>query len=233
MASLEIGNFHFDLKIAQFYLSLHLYEEDGGYVGRFEYCTDLFEAETVERLSSNFPAVVTGHCQRPAAKDSEDSDVGGIGTESGGQRVERHAGRLSSACLMHELFEAQAGRTPERTALGGRRRRSRMPSWTSAPIASRRRYVHTVWAVANGSACASSGAPTWSPPCSASSRAGAAYVPLDPAFPAERLRFMAEDAELTLLVSSSIWRIVSLYRAHANCCWTATQHCSHHNPISG
>ncbi len=34
-------------------------------------------------------------------------------------------------------------------------------------------------------------------------RAGAAYVPLDPAFPQERLRFMAQDAELSLLVSTS------------------------------
>ena len=34
-------------------------------------------------------------------------------------------------------------------------------------------------------------------------KAGAAYVPLDPAFPQERLRFVAQDAELTLLVSTS------------------------------
>ena len=34
-------------------------------------------------------------------------------------------------------------------------------------------------------------------------KAGAAYVPLDPSFPEERLRFMAEDAQLALLVSSS------------------------------
>jgi amino acid adenylation domain-containing protein len=33
-------------------------------------------------------------------------------------------------------------------------------------------------------------------------RSGAAYVPLDPLFPAERLRFMADDAELSLLVST-------------------------------
>jgi len=34
-------------------------------------------------------------------------------------------------------------------------------------------------------------------------RAGAAYVPLDPGFPAERLRFMVEDAELSFLVSTA------------------------------
>jgi len=34
-------------------------------------------------------------------------------------------------------------------------------------------------------------------------KAGASYVPLDPGFPAERLRYMAEDAQLTLLVSTT------------------------------
>ena len=33
--------------------------------------------------------------------------------------------------------------------------------------------------------------------------AGAAYVPLDPAFPADRLRFMVEDAELTAILTTS------------------------------
>jgi amino acid adenylation domain-containing protein len=34
-------------------------------------------------------------------------------------------------------------------------------------------------------------------------KAGAAYVPLDPAYPAERLAYMAEDAQLALLVSET------------------------------
>ena len=34
-------------------------------------------------------------------------------------------------------------------------------------------------------------------------KAGAAYVPLDPSFPGDRLQFMAEDAELALLVSTT------------------------------
>ncbi len=33
---------------------------------------------------------------------------------------------------------------------------------------------------------------------------GAAYVPLDPAFPAERLRFMVQDAQLEVLISTSV-----------------------------
>jgi thioesterase domain-containing protein/acyl carrier protein len=53
-ADLEIGNFQIDLAFSQFDLSLHLHERAEGYLGRFEYSTDVFNADTVERLSSNF-----------------------------------------------------------------------------------------------------------------------------------------------------------------------------------
>jgi len=33
-------------------------------------------------------------------------------------------------------------------------------------------------------------------------KSGAAYVPLDPSFPADRLRFMADDAKIRLLISN-------------------------------
>ncbi|RZI83555.1 MAG: amino acid adenylation domain-containing protein, partial [Rubrivivax sp.] len=36
-------------------------------------------------------------------------------------------------------------------------------------------------------------------------KAGAAYVPLDPAYPADRLAYMAQDAKLALLISQSEW----------------------------
>jgi non-ribosomal peptide synthetase component F len=71
IGDLKIGNFHFDLKIAQFDLSLHLYEEVGGYLGRFEYCTDLFYAETVGRLSSNFEQVLHAIVRDPQQRISQ------------------------------------------------------------------------------------------------------------------------------------------------------------------
>jgi non-ribosomal peptide synthetase component F len=38
-------------------------------------------------------------------------------------------------------------------------------------------------------------------------KSGAAYLPLDPAYPAERLRFIAEDAGITLLISDAKLRV--------------------------
>ena len=52
----------------------------------------------------------------------------------------------------------------------------------------------------DGSPSGSTAPPGWSPPSWRCSRPGAAYVPLDPAYPAERLAFALEDSGATLLV---------------------------------
>jgi thioesterase domain-containing protein len=55
IGELSIAPFDFELKSTQVDLALHLYDQpDGGILGRFQYCTDLFAAETVEGLSLNF-----------------------------------------------------------------------------------------------------------------------------------------------------------------------------------
>src|SRR5262249_7530731 len=53
-ADLEIGSFPINHAFSQFDLSLHLYGQADGYLGRFEYSTDVFKAATVEGLSSTF-----------------------------------------------------------------------------------------------------------------------------------------------------------------------------------
>jgi len=70
LGELEVSTYHFDLKFAQFDLSLHLYEGAGGYSGRFEYCTDLFHADTMERLSLNFMHLLEEIVRDPEQKIS-------------------------------------------------------------------------------------------------------------------------------------------------------------------
>ena len=54
LGELEIRNFRIDYAFSQFDLSLHLYEQAEGYVGRFEYSTELFDGATVEKISADF-----------------------------------------------------------------------------------------------------------------------------------------------------------------------------------
>jgi 3-oxoacyl-(acyl-carrier-protein) synthase len=54
LGDLQLEPYDIDYRFAQFDLSLHLYERNGGYRGRFEYSTEVFLRETIERLSANF-----------------------------------------------------------------------------------------------------------------------------------------------------------------------------------
>ena len=84
--------------------------------GALEYSTDLFDAATIARLAGHLQALLeavvapipTGGCRElPLLTEAERHQVL-VG-------VERHRGGLSRAArCVHQLFEAQAARTPTR-----------------------------------------------------------------------------------------------------------------------
>src|ERR1022692_512096 len=99
---------------------------------------------------------------------------------------------------MHKLFEAQALRTPERTAVKAGAR-----SLSYADLDARaNRLAQTLRARGIGRGARVGLCLERSTDMLAAVlavlKSGAAYVPLDPSFPAERLHYMAEDAELAL-----------------------------------
>lgn len=68
LGGLNVEPYDIDYKFSQFDLSLHLYERPEGYRGRFEYSTDVFAHETVERLAANFLHLLedaAAHPERP------------------------------------------------------------------------------------------------------------------------------------------------------------------------
>jgi amino acid adenylation domain-containing protein len=105
--------------------------------------------------------------------------------------------------LMQELFEAQAAHAPERTAV---RIGATVLSYAELEVRARRlAQALRARGVGRGhrvGLCLERDADMLAAVLGVL-KAGAAYVPLDPSFPQERLRFMAEDAQLALLVSTS------------------------------
>ena len=203
IGDLEIGGFRSDLKFCQFDLSLHLYEEAGGYLGQFVYCTDLFHAATVERLAANFLELLHAIARNPQQRMSKlpilaAAERKRLLNEWNNTEVEFPANRL-----MHELFEAQLECTPARTAVV-----AGTSTLTYAGLNTRAtRLAHALRSRGVGRGqrvglCVERGADMLAAVLGIL-KAGAAYVPLDPSFPEDRLRFMAEDAQLALLVSTT------------------------------
>ncbi|HEU4533135.1 MAG TPA: condensation domain-containing protein, partial [Polyangiaceae bacterium] len=71
VAGLEMLPFEVDPGSAQFDLSLHMALDPTGLSASFEYSTDLFESQTVDRMAVEFCALLEGVVARPAARLSE------------------------------------------------------------------------------------------------------------------------------------------------------------------
>ncbi|MCA1614249.1 MAG: condensation domain-containing protein, partial [Acidobacteria bacterium] len=102
---------------SKFDLLFALHEEAGGMGGIMEYSTDIFDASTVERMLAQFGMLLAGIAADPQLRISELQLL----TEAERRRVLVEWNGESSdyprALSLAELFESQAGRTPEGVAV--------------------------------------------------------------------------------------------------------------------
>ena len=111
LAALPLGP-----KAAQFDLTLTMAVAEGGIAGAFDYSLDLFEAATVERTAAHFLVLLEDIVRRPDAPVS----LLRVLPESERQQLRAwHTTQLARPGeeTIHQLFEAQAERTPDACAV--------------------------------------------------------------------------------------------------------------------
>ncbi|MGJ7904487.1 amino acid adenylation domain-containing protein [Lysobacter sp. 1R34A] len=203
-----------------FDLSLELIEHDGGLDGSLEYANDLFDAATVERWSQHLQTLLqamAGDDQRRISGlsllSADDrrlvlerfNEVGGDAPAAG------HEGRT-----VHGLFEAQVARDPQATAV------EYEGSALSYGELNRRanRVAHRLIALGVApddrvAICVERGLDAVVAVFGVL-KAGAAYVPLDPAYPPERLAYLVGDsAPKALLTQNALREAAWSLDAHA------------------
>ncbi|HVG20470.1 MAG TPA: amino acid adenylation domain-containing protein, partial [Blastocatellia bacterium] len=201
LRALNLESMALERRVAQFDLSLSVVEAQEEIVASLEYNTDLFDASTVERMADHFHTLVEAIACDPSGRVSD------LPLMTLAQRRQLLAewndtgqGRREDRCI-HELFEAQAGRTPDADAIvfGDLRltyreldeRANRLadalrglgvgPEARVALLLERSiEMVVGVFAIL---------------------KAGAAYVPLGTTLPAERLAFMLEDSQAEVVLT--------------------------------
>jgi len=185
----------------QFDLVMSMYEIDGELYGSADYATDLFDRTTIDRLLGHFTQLLAS-----AAVDSGQA-LGDLPLWSPAQRhqlrVEWNDTGGVRSDLVLESFAAQVAARPEATAVvavedGTRQLTYRQLDAQARRIAARLRHLE----VGPGSVVGVLGGR--SPETVAAIwgvlRAGAAYLPLDPDYPDDRLAFMVEDSGAALLL---------------------------------
>ena len=141
-----------------------------------------------------------GDGRRPARRPSGGVAAARRRARAGAGGLERHRRRLPAGARVHELFAAQAARTPDAVAVAGAGGAPPTPSWTAPARLAHRPAGRGVGPEARVGLCVERG-PELRRGCSGL-RAGGAYVPLDPDYPAERLAYMVGDSGIALVLTA-------------------------------
>jgi amino acid adenylation domain-containing protein len=217
-------------------IALNLLERDGEIYGRFEYSTELFEAATITRMGRHLENLLQAALEDPDRRLNALPMLGGAERELmlGGWNATRT--ETPDTCI-HQLVEAQAARTPAATALSfeGQQltydelnRRANMVAHHLlrsgiGPESLVAIYVERSLEMIVG--------------LLGILKAGAAYVPLDPAYPRERIAFMLDDAQVAaVLTTKSLRRRLPSYPAPIICLdseWATIARAPQHDPSAG
>ena len=184
-------------------LQLQMQDRLNGLAAYFTYSLDLFDAATVVRMAGHFWKLLESIVENP------DESVWRLPLLTDAERnrlvIEWNNTGMDyprDRCV-HELFEAQAARTPNATAVVfGKesltygeleRRANQLANHLIRLGASPDGLVGICLERGLGMVVGLLGI----------LKAGAAYVPLDPAYPRDRIRFMLENAEVPLLLTQA------------------------------
>ena len=186
---------------SMFDLTLYLVEGPEGLSARFEYNTDLFANDTIERMASHFLKLLEGIVVDPESRISDLPIL--LAAEQHRILVEwnhTQADYPKDSCI-HGLFEAQAARTPDAVAVvfGNQRLTYRELNSRANQLAHRLGKCGVGPEVLVGVCVERS--PEMLVAVLGVLKSGGAYVPLDPAFPATRLSLILEDANVRVLVT--------------------------------
>ena len=209
LPGLAVGFVETEYPVAKFDLTLSIAEQGGQFHCSWEYATDLFEAETVERMAAHFEALLDALALNPQQA------IGSVPmlTEAEVRQLQAWndtATDYPKDKTLVDLFEAQVERTPDNIAIvfEGQSLTYRQLNAQANQLA---HYLLSL-AKPDGQPLLS-GNPLIAIAVERSLdmiigllailKAGGAYVPIDPSYPAARIRYMLGDSQAPLLLTQS------------------------------
>jgi amino acid adenylation domain-containing protein len=190
---------------SKFDLLLGMSERRDGLNATFEYSTELFKAETLSRMLEHFRTLATNAATRSDVRLSKLSML----SEAERSRVLvswNPPARAAQNETIKELFERQIARTPDATAVVCQQervtfaelnRRANRIAWRLRREGAGPQTLVGIFLEKSIDAVAA---------VLGVMKCGAAYIPLDPVHPSDRLEFMVTDAKPALLLTQAALR---------------------------
>ncbi len=224
-----------DIETAHVDLTLVVADTGQEMTATFVYNVDLFDADTIARLLGHFRTLLLGALVDPGQRLA---DLPLLGEAERRQLLVEWQGPASNSrhdVCIHQLFEAQVARTPDAVAVV-----FEAQQLTYGELNRRANYLaHHLRALGVGPEVPVA-------ICLERSlemvvgllgilKAGGAYLPLDPAYPKERLALMLQDAQVPVLLTREQFAAGLADQGAAVVCldsdWEAIAHRSADNPV--
>ncbi|NCQ83110.1 MAG: amino acid adenylation domain-containing protein [Microcystis aeruginosa W13-18] len=203
MSGLTIDSLPLEWGTAKFDLTLSMQNTETGLMGVWEYNTDLFNSETVERMNGHFLTLLEGIIANPNERVSQLPLLTKV--EQQQLLIDGHNTQVdypADKCI-HQLFEEQVERTPNDVAVVFEeqqltynelnRRANQLAHYLQSLGVKPDELVGICVERSLEMIVGLLGI----------LKAGGAYVPLDPDYPQERLSFMLEDSQVKVLVTQA------------------------------
>lgn len=192
-----------DQGTAMFDLGLDIWETDNGLSGMIEYSADLFERHTLRRMATHYRNLLASVAANPERRISELSVLSADEERQILVDWNQTAASYPKGVTLHQLFEEQVARTPDKVAVVFEQRRL-----TYGELNCRaNQLAHYLKRFGIGPDVVVGICLERSPETLISLlavlKAGACYVALEASYPQERLTFMLLDAKAKVVVTHS------------------------------
>ena len=187
---------------SKFDLTFNIAETVQGLFLAIEYCTDLYEATTIQRIAGHFVALLQAVVDTPSQSVDTLSMLSPVEEEQLLVTFNNTAVAYPTDKNIINLFEEQVAKTPDHTAI------VHETEQLSYEVLNTKANQLAHYLRSKGVTTE-----TLVPVCIERSpamiiailgvlKAGAAYVPVDPQYPAERIAYMLEDSSAAIVISS-------------------------------
>ncbi|UKP00593.1 non-ribosomal peptide synthetase [Nostoc sp. UHCC 0870] len=199
LPGLKIEPLETEHSTSRFDISLDMYEAPSGLRGTWEYSTELFEQATIERLNEHFQTLLSGIVANPAQSINELSLL--TAKEQNLLTEWNDTFTEIPELTVYELFRQQVTKKPDKIAVifGDNSLTYQQLEQAACELAT---YLQNIGLKAEtrvGICCDRSLEMVIS--LLAVHKAGGAYVPLDPSYPQERLQFIINDSQISILLT--------------------------------
>ncbi|HXP43502.1 MAG TPA: condensation domain-containing protein, partial [Candidatus Acidoferrales bacterium] len=200
LPGLVMQEIEFESGITKFDLSLEIVDL-GNLHCTFEYNSDLYEESTIRRMAGHFAKLVEAVVAGPDAKLSKISLLTTAEVQQFAEWNNTNRGYPRELCI-HTAFEEQVTRTPDKTAVIDQKNRTSYRELNNLANRLARRLIAK--GVRPGSLVGLSLNRSIEMVIALLGilKTGAAYVPLDPAYPEQRLDFMVRDSQVNVVVTT-------------------------------